>query len=1398
MSVSQLLAQRDRALAAAAARWSTPGARSGNVGYQNMVANQYQSIQVVKNQTQLRQQIYENNVQPVDTFKRETPPARVPDDRVAQFPCINVINNSVREGTILNINGMSQLLPENHSTGNELLRSSQVALNPLANQRQEVGQGVINHAINYNQCGQEFVQNSVMTPKPEGVVLAPQGMLFPPNMIMQRPRSIPPWHQTRLNKKPVPESPVVYEKVPYIQQHMPPPALVLEDVSSRKKHKSNSKIKKASQDPPQNQPSFMENPSAYLAQQTALLHNTISRPNFNILPDTRSVTDLPQNLQNSLSTSVGGTTSTLENSSNLAVSTGVLVPSRSASFSVRSMMSQKVDQSIFTQSQVCQKNVVEKESVSGSTEVPSETNPNRNNENFGEVTFNNHVCSNTNCSDCKNSRLFDTLDEKDTANNQQINEKIKFIQESLEKSDTGLFNNQISVKGNWRGSESSVGGELVKLSVSGTEEESNSIEENPVTSSTEKAPSVYNQKVVSDLRPIQGGTVSTSNGSPQPQSSPSSSNTFRQEVSSPKHSELTSKSPVVGNVHISSTNSYIAVSNNVGSKLNQENEQNLRPFNANSSSKKESVAVLQALQTFGSASKRLSDGDLKHKLVNRNVVNVTTSSDQNIESNSEGQEEQGKAQSVTSSFDDRESQHENTENIAKGNRYVRTMASSHTASSNTITSVQAGRTQTATVTVSNNSSIPPTTMSLINLTNPNLMNVQVAQKTTKSPLEMVQSVVSSIKQTPAEVVKNDFATNSNKNVLSTTTTLNNLLTPTTNVNASILAGQNSNATPVLKTSPGTLQTGHILVSSNGQYLVASNGNIIPQTNLGGLKLNQTNPMPPMSVSPVVSNVTGAVTQVLPAVGVAQQVLGQSTVLVNALPAPFVIQPGVMAVETGLGRLAVATGNVLQSSVIENNTIKNSVRNVIPPEKIKYKKGNKKRKNQVTSLVQMASPNNVILNQPFGPPNFAVSPGGNVQPLQALTLVQGKHGQIVMNNQNNFNQFNSQPQQINLLQPVNLTSVPNFPAFQQFIVPGLGNMVMSTDGTTTILPDTTNIGVQLQLQNVNGQNVLTPVQNTSFLNGHGILTTPTGMFIRAPNNQQKIIQNNASPQFLSPNNSQFLVNQFQGQLSPLIATNLSPNQQIFTSSPQRQSPQEFIQIIPTSSSQNTTVVQQNTTIVQQQTTMVSNNQNILNNAGKPNFILSNPNPEKSIELQIMSGSQRQSQPHHPANTHIQQHKQQERTLVQEKTDFGTQHSVSTQTSVSEEGTNAGVTTNNTFSQTLSSNWSGSPPDTTTHSPVESESNYERAPSPAEEGPDNLRQAMVQYVSSSINETDSEAYLLPGIPKTLTSCETRSNSKAKNIVESSTILQETGVQIQIGSSYMPSDHLKSTVDVSLQFW
>ena len=111
--------------------------------------------------------------------------------------------------------------------------------------------------------------------------------------------------------------------------------------------------------------------------------------------------------------------------------------------------------------------------------------------------------------------------------------------------------------------------------------------------------------------------------------------------------------------------------------------------------------------------------------------------------------------------------------------------------------------------------------------------------------------------------------------------------------------------------PGqTLPPGHIFVSSNGQLIMASAGSVMAPPP------PKINSMPPLSVSPMVTNVTGTVSQVIPAV--AQQVIGQPTVLVNTIQTPVIIQPnGVMTVDN-LGQnvqiphLTVA-GNVLHSN-----------------------------------------------------------------------------------------------------------------------------------------------------------------------------------------------------------------------------------------------------------------------------------------------------------------------------------------------------------------------------------------------------------------------------------------------------------------------------------------------------
>ncbi|KAK9879065.1 hypothetical protein WA026_003879 [Henosepilachna vigintioctopunctata] len=629
---------------------------------------------------------------------------------------------------------------------------------------------------------------------------------------------------------------------------------------------------------------------------------------------------------------------------------------------------------------------------------------------------------------------------------------------------------------------------------------------------------------------------------------------------------------------------------------------------------------------------------------------------------------------------------------------VTTMASGRTVGSNTITSVLAGRTNTATVSINSplsmSNSSPPSSIQCQNVIQSQPVTVNVS----KSPLEMVQSVVSSI-----QVPHSQHPT----------------------------SASNAQMSPTLVKQ--TIPPGHFLVSSGGQLIMANTGNC--QTNVmppppPKLVTNQT-AMPPISASPMVTNVTAAVTQMIPAV--AQQMLGQQTVLVNALPAPFVLQPGVtmtmdgVAVGQNMQIPQIVTGNVIQQQVqIETSDSRRS-QGLMSPESKKKGKKRKIPSQTVAGMLQIAAQQNpgMVMQQQGFPQQIqmAHSPQGiTAGPvMQALTIVPSKNGgpaQIVMNGQPNLGTqqliTNSQPpQQINLLQPVNLINggagvVQNFPTIQQFIVPNLGGMVMNPDGTATILQDTSNIGMQLQLQNVNGQNILTPVQNSGVFNSSQniIAAGPAGMVIRAPPpTQGKIIQQQHSPgaQFLSPNSGQFVVNgnQFSGQLSPLVAS-VSPSQQVAFSSPTQQMrsnasmqppQQEYIHcnqmgqtlMVPcnpatnmssSTSNQNTTYVQQNTTIVQQQTTMVSNNQQQQNQ----------PNMQRTTTVNVdhnflISSNENKQQMHS--------------VLVKDcpQNNAGYRQSVSTQTATNQ----SQAVTTNTFCQTSTVS-AGSPPDTTTHSPL----------------------------------------------------------------------------------------------------
>lgn len=388
---------------------------------------------------------------------------------------------------------------------------------------------------------------------------------------------------------------------------------------------------------------------------------------------------------------------------------------------------------------------------------------------------------------------------------------------------------------------------------------------------------------------------------------------------------------------------------------------------------------------------------------------------------------------------------------------VTTMASGRTVSSNTITSVLAGRTNTSVVTVntSEDQVLPP---------------IPQQPVTSKTPLEMVQNVVSSI-QVPTSSEKS-----------------NN-------------------------------QPSHILLTSNGQLIMASTKLQTPNT------------------SQVLSTVQ-------------QQV--QPTVLVNTLQGTqgtLLLQPGnVMTVDqVRVPQLAVATGNIDNSGAFSprgSNLLS-------PPDSKRKTLNSKKRKSPQISPNQN---NSSVLLQPQQQ-NY------NQPVVQTLILP------------NKTAQYGNQQLITNVIQPVNL--VHNLPAIQQFIVPAnLGGVVMTDN---TILQD----AVQL--------NVISPFSNTN----QNIL--PTGMVLRTSQTQQRPQQSN-----------QFIVNSV-GQLSPIIAS-LSPNQPQNQNRNQQQN--DYIHVVPCSIQQNqenTTVVQQNTTIVQQQMTMVSGQGNeqgnlIVNEKQGQNYII----------------------------------------------------------------------------------------------------------------------------------------------------------------------------------------------------
>lgn len=688
--------------------------------------------------------------------------------------------------------------------------------------------------------------------------------------------------------------------------------------------------------------------------------------------------------------------------------------------------------------------------------------------------------------------------------------------------------------------------------------------------------------------------------------------------------------------------------------------------------------------------------------------------------------------------------------------YVTTMASGFSVTRNTVTSVLAGKANTATTSINASQANfvrppPPPSVNLattyaipnnqpdpfINSVNlPTSYPLHIAGTTaqnmiSRNPLEMVQNVIGSVPSKP-------------ETSGSHTTTLS-------------LSGRRA-------TTPG-----QILISSTGQIIVSN---------------NQMPPPPPKTTvvaSMSGTNVTTSVNQVVSAVGGVQPIVNQSTVVVNTLPTPFVIQPPMMAVDGQVMQQnsvlpQIVTGVVSGQSANDNTRqieLKNShgfVQGVamLSPESLK--KRSKKKKGQtanITNVLQIAAPqqnsNNIMVHSSpqhntspqFSPRGFQLSPNNNISPtpmLQALTIVPGKSGtpaHIVMNGQGGTSNFGSQQiiantspsQQINLLQPVNLINnasgvVPNFSAFQQFILPNLGSMVMTADGTAIIQDNSNGMPMQLQLQTVNGQNVLTPVQNS------GVFAAGAngGVVIRAQNQQGKILQSQHSPgaQFLSPN-SQVMMNSpnFNGQLSPLLA-NLSPTNVTFNTSPHQVrtgnvQTQEFIQtnqlgqtlMVPLSPKQvslasatnnrsNSTFVQQNTTIVQQQTTLVSNSNNTQmssistniqgGNATRlsidPNILLAKQMSQKGrfIEMpaEIGQGEEKDDKHQLVQFNQIQLNESEVKMDNPEgyrfMNDFGmmgqsnVRHSVSTQTLVNQR---------KSPSQAVSGS---SPPDTTTHSPL----------------------------------------------------------------------------------------------------
>lgn len=759
----------------------------------------------------------------------------------------------------------------------------------------------------------------------------------------------------------------------------------------------------------------------------------------------------------------------------------------------------------------------------------------------------------------------------------------------------------------------------MELDGSSTSSPKHGFDDNPVTSSTY----IERNAVHGNCSPIQAGTVSTSNVSEtmqQPEPSPTLSNSSRNTDTPHSSGSNSSQMLPTSSYHIQSP----AYSNSYKDNFNgNPSTPNNQGYPYSSPGPPASISGTQMMHFISNHN------------VNKNLMEVDNISMVGVKPAAKSQE-----------LMQLESRRK-TENSMPGycppphmgggpaytliqacyvQTFVTTMASGFSVTRDTVTSVLAGRAKTATTSINAAQANfirppPPQSVSMattyaipnnqpdpfLNTVNlPTSYPLHIAGTTaqnmiSKSPLEMVQNVIGSIPS------KSEASTISNP--------------------------------PIHKrTSPG-----QILISSTGQIIVSN---------------NQMPPPPPKMISTVasghgsisVANVSAS-GQIMTPVGGVQSMVNQPTVVVNALQTPFVIQNPMMSVDGQVVQQntvmpQIVAGNIVSGQSSNDTTRQMEVKShqsfmqgvtMISPENIK--KRSKRKKNHttnITNVLQITAPqqnqgNIMVHSSPqhntspqFSPRGFQLSPNNNISPtpmLQALTIVPGKSGtpaHIVMNGQGNANNYGSQQiitntspsQQINLLQPVNLINngsgvMPNFPAFQQFIMPNLGGMMMTADGTTIIQDNSTGMPMQLQLQTVNGQNVLTPVQNSGVFTGAN-----GGVVIRAQNQPGKIIQSQHSPgaQFLSPN-SQVMMNSpnFNGQLSPLLA-NLSPTNVTFNTGQQVRSgnmqTQEFIQtnqmgqavMVPVSPKQatnnrtNSTFVHQNTTIVQQQTTLVSNSHN----------------------------------------------------------------------------------------------------------------------------------------------------------------------------------------------------------------